>query len=216
MSPAESTNPSKSTGPRTPEGKERSSHNALRHGLTGRIVVLPSEDLTVYQAFCKELMADLAPETPVERQYAQTFCDTQWRLNRARSIEDGMLALGHFEGPTIPGIDNPEIQAALTAAKVFRENSKTFVNLSLYEQHLQRTQKEALRQLQELQANRVAARKAAAEEAKAEPLRNSHKMKGEPSVVDTSRFVFSTSPTEHEAHRQNSPAEAHNAPAQAA
>jgi hypothetical protein len=53
--------PIESTGPRTPEGKERSSHNALRHGLTGRIVVLPSEDLNVYHAFCKELMADLAP-----------------------------------------------------------------------------------------------------------------------------------------------------------
>src|SRR3984885_6180059 len=133
MSPAESTNQSKSTGPRTRLGKERSSHNALRHGLTGRIVVLPSEDLSVYQAFCKELMADLAPETAIERQYAQTFCDTQWRLNRARSYEDSMLALGHFESPTIPGVDPPEIETALIAAKVFRENSKAFVNLSLYE-----------------------------------------------------------------------------------
>ena len=125
MSPAESTNASKSTGPRTPEGKERSSHNALRHGLTGRIVVLPSEDIAVYHAFCNELMADLAPETAIERQYAQTFCDTQWRLNRARSLEDGMLALGHFEGATVPGIEQPEIQSALTAAKVFRQDSKS-------------------------------------------------------------------------------------------
>ncbi len=180
MSPAESTHQSKSTGPRTPEGKERSSHNALRHGLTGRIVVLPSEDINVYQAFCKELMADLAPETPVERQYAQTFCDTQWRLNRARSIEDSMLALGHFEGATIPGIDHPEIEAALTAAKVFRQDSKSFMNLTLYEQRLQRTQKEALRQLQELQAKRIAARKAALAESVA--LRNLQKTKGEPFV----------------------------------
>src|ERR1700689_4726621 len=124
MSPVESTNQSKSTGPRTPEGKERSSHNALRHGLTGRIVVLPSEDLSVYQAFCKELMADLAPEAPVERQFAQTFCDTQWRLNRIRSIEDSMLALGHWEkaGEIDPG--HPQIHAALTSARVFRDESK--------------------------------------------------------------------------------------------
>lgn len=201
MSPVESTNQSKSTGPRTPEGKERSSHNALRHGLTGRIVVLPSEDLSVYQAFCKELMADLAPETAVERQYAQTFCDTQWRLNRARSIEDSMLALGHFESEAIPGIEQPEIQTALTAAKVFRNDSKSFMNLTLYEQRLQRTQKEALRQLQELQAKRIAARQASLNEAVA--LRNLHKMKGEAFVPDPTQFVFSPTEIEREAHRQN-------------
>jgi hypothetical protein len=212
MSPAESnsqTNQSKSTGPRTPEGKERSSHNALRHGLTGRIVVLPSEDLAVYQAFCKELMADLAPETPVERQYAQTFCDTQWRLNRARSIEDSMLVLGHFEGATVPGIDRAEIQTALTAAKVFRQDSKSFMNLTLYEQRLQRTQKEALRQLQELQAKRLAARQNALDEAVA--LRNLHKMKGEPFEVDANQFVFSPAEIEREAHRQRRRADAQNA-----
>ncbi len=210
MSPAESTPQSKSTGNRTPEGKERSSLNALRHGLTGRIVVLPSEDINIYQAFCKELMADLAPETPVERQYAQTFCDTQWRLNRARSLEDSMLALGHFEGATVPGIDHPEIQAALTAAKVFRNDSKSFMNLTLYEQRLQRTQKEALRQLQELQAKRKAARQAEPEEAKAEPTAqlNPNKTKSEPVIADTSQFVFSTAEIEQEAHRQNRRADA--------
>ena len=200
MSPAE-----KSTGPRTPEGKERSSHNALRHGLTGRIVVLPSEDLSVYQAFCKELMADLAPETAVERQYAQTFCDTQWRLNRARSIEDSMLALGHFEGATVPGIDHPEIEAALTAAKVFRQDSKSFMNLTLYEQRLQRTQKEALRQLQELQAKRIAAKQAALSEAASLP--SAHQTEDEPATMEPGQFVFSTPEIEPEARR----AEAQNA-----
>lgn len=211
MSPVESNQPTqtKSTGPRTPEGKERSSHNALRHGLTGRIVVLPSEDMSVYQAFCKELMADLAPETPVERQYAQTFCDTQWRLNRARSFEDSLLSLGHFEGATVPGVEQPEIQSALTAAKVFRQDSKSFMNLTLYEQRLQRTQKEALRQLQELQTKRIAARQAAMNEAVA--LRNLQKMKGEALVADASQFVFSTAEIEREAHRQNHRADAQNA-----
>src|SRR5580658_10150346 len=132
MSPAETKPNSASTGPRTAAGKAISSMNAMRHGLTGRVVVLPSEDLNIYHAFCKELMADLAPETAVERQYAQTFCDTQWRLNRARSLEDSMLALGHFEGAAFTGIERPEIESALTAAKVFRQDSKSFMNLTLY------------------------------------------------------------------------------------
>jgi hypothetical protein len=34
-----------STGPKTKAGKHRSSLNALRHGLTGQLVVMPTEDL---------------------------------------------------------------------------------------------------------------------------------------------------------------------------
>src|SRR5580698_6473069 len=84
-------------GPNTTRGKVRSSHNALRHGLTGRIVVLPTEDMEVYKSFSKELVDSLNPETPMERQFAQTVADTQWRLNRARSFEDGMIAMGNYE-----------------------------------------------------------------------------------------------------------------------
>jgi len=103
--------------------------------------------MEVYKAFSKELVDSLNPETPLERQLAQTVADTQWRLNRARTYEDGMLALGH----------DPETHPALRDAKVFRDSSKAFVNLSLYEQRLSRQQKEALRQLRELQAERKAA-----------------------------------------------------------
>ena len=39
----------KSTGPRTDEGKERCRGNALKHGLTGRGVVLPVEDETAVE-----------------------------------------------------------------------------------------------------------------------------------------------------------------------
>ena len=38
-----------STGPKTEAGKKQSSLNALRHGLTGQIVVMPTEDLAAYQ-----------------------------------------------------------------------------------------------------------------------------------------------------------------------
>ncbi len=213
MSPTQSTQKSKSTGPRTPEGKRRSCVNALRHGLTGRVVVLPSEDMDAYHAFCAELIADLAPETPVERQYAQTFCDTQWRLNRARAIEDSMLSLGHFEAAGDIDADHPQVHAALTAARVFREDSKSFVNLSLYEQRLQRTLKESLRQLQELQTKRIAARQTDLDAAVL--VRNLHKMKGQSydasADQDGNQFVYSTAEIEAEARRQYRRADAENA-----
>jgi hypothetical protein len=202
MSPAESTSQTKSTGPRTPEGKAIASMNAMRHGLTGRVVVLPTEDLNIYRAFCQELMADLAPETALERQYAQTFCDTQWRLNRARSYEDSMLALGHFEHSGSLHVEDPQILAALTAAKVFRDNSKAFVNLSLYEQRLQRAQKEALRQLEELQTKRRAASHTEQKPApEAAPIPN--KTKAQPAEPDLNQFVYSTAEIARDTTRPN-------------
>jgi hypothetical protein len=53
-----------STGPTSPQGRARSSMNALRHGLTGRVVVLPTEDMNAYNAFSKELVDSLDPQTP--------------------------------------------------------------------------------------------------------------------------------------------------------
>jgi hypothetical protein len=66
---------------RTQEGKARSSMNALRHGLTARVVVLPTEDMAAYNAFSKEIVDSLDPQTPVERQFAQTVADNQWRCS---------------------------------------------------------------------------------------------------------------------------------------
>src|ERR1035441_7382402 len=75
------------TSGRTQEGKARSAMNALRHGLTARVVVLPTEDMDAYQAFAKEIVDSLDAQTPVERQFAQTVADNQWRINRIRSEE---------------------------------------------------------------------------------------------------------------------------------
>jgi hypothetical protein len=110
--------------------------------------------MDAYQAFAKEIVDSLDPQTPVERQFAQTVADNQWRINRIRSIEDGMLGMGHFEAAGNFDCPSSEIHAAMTAARAFRDDSKTFVNLSIYEQRLHRSMKEALRQLRELQTER--------------------------------------------------------------
>src|ERR1035438_7909328 len=147
-------NAEKSHGPTSPTGKARSAMNALRHGLTARVVVLPTDDMDAYQAFAKEIVDSLDAQTPVERQFAQTVADNQWRINRIRSIEDGMLGMGHFEAAGNFDCPSSEIHSAMTAARAFRNDSKSFVNLSIYEQRLHRSMKEALRQLKELQTER--------------------------------------------------------------
>jgi hypothetical protein len=41
----------KSTGPTTPEGKQRSRCNAVRHGLTAETIIATLEDSEDYEAF---------------------------------------------------------------------------------------------------------------------------------------------------------------------
>jgi hypothetical protein len=197
-------NAQQSTGPRTEAGKKASSLNALRHGLTSRVVVLPSEDLDAYKKFCDEYLASLDPATFAERQCAQTIIDTQWRLNRVRGLEDGMLALGHFgkAGQIDPG--HPQIHAALTQAAVFLEHSQAFVNLSMHEQRLYRILTAASKSLADMKAQRIAARQADLDAAVA--LSKLNKMLGEPNLTNdpsTAGFVFKPEEIDAECRRHS-------------
>ena len=57
-----------STGPRTAAGKQRSSLNALTHGLTSRSPVLGTEDPAAYQHHCRQFLDEYQPATPTESQ----------------------------------------------------------------------------------------------------------------------------------------------------
>jgi hypothetical protein len=214
-------NPSK-PGPRTAAGKARSAVNALRHGLSGRIVVLPTEDMSQYLKFSQEFVDTLYPATPLESELAQTVADGYWRLKRFRTVEEGMLAMGHYEKEGDFDADTEEVHSVFTAAKAFRANSQAFVNLSIYEQRIQRGIEKSMKQLRELQTERKERRQA--EMAEVLRLRDYHEMisnsigamatrsssgelipaklkqRYEP-VVDG--FVYSSHEIETEAHRRD-------------
>jgi hypothetical protein len=179
--------------------------NALRHGLTARVVVLPSEDMDAYKKFSLEMADSLDAQTPLERQFAQTVVDNQWRINRIRSIEDGMLGLGHYEAAGNFDADHPSIHSAMTAARAFRKDSQSFVNLSIYEQRLHRSQKEALRQLRELQTERRALRKAEMDDAIR--LLKTQQMKGLPREPEPAtkerKFVYASAEIAAESARRD-------------
>ena len=81
----------KSTGPITPEGKERSRHNALRHGLTAETVIATLEDAEDYQAFEAAVIADYDAESAVERELVLRLASVLWRLRRATGIETALF-----------------------------------------------------------------------------------------------------------------------------
>ena len=91
-------NAQKSTGPTSAEGKQRSSRNAVRHGLAAETVIVPIEDVEDYQAFEEAVAASFDPETSVERELILRLASLLWRLRRATSIETGLFQIGSAGG----------------------------------------------------------------------------------------------------------------------
>jgi hypothetical protein len=83
----------RSTGPKTETGKQRSSQNAVRHGLTAETVIEPLEDPEDYKAFEQAITADYDAETAVERELVLRLASLLWRLRRSTLIETGLLQL---------------------------------------------------------------------------------------------------------------------------
>jgi hypothetical protein len=81
----------KSTGPTTPEGKERSRFNAIRHGLTAETVIAALEDAEDYKAFEAAVIADYDAESAVERELVLRLASVLWRLRRATGIETALF-----------------------------------------------------------------------------------------------------------------------------
>ena len=91
-------NSQKSTGPKTEAGKKRRSLNAVRHGLTGHVVVLPEEDLAAFNQLNTKLITELGIKGDHELELAKTYCMAVWNMQRAMAVQDTMFSLGLMEG----------------------------------------------------------------------------------------------------------------------
>ena len=86
-------NASKSTGPTTEEGKQRSRCNVLRHGLTAETVIGALEDAEDYKEFEAAITADYDAQSAVERELVLRLASLLWRLRRATTIETGLFEI---------------------------------------------------------------------------------------------------------------------------
>jgi hypothetical protein len=131
-----------STGPRTPEGKERVKFNALKSGLFARTVVLPDEDQPVYDSLGVHLHATWQPQTDIERELVLTIQNTTWRLNRVVELEFSLFAVGAQQQLAAIEEQFPDQplhgQYALARAAAYVANLKAFDQISRQEGRLQR------------------------------------------------------------------------------
>ena len=132
-----------STGPRTESGKQRSSLNAIRHGLTAQTIVLPSEDPAAYQAHRRQFFEEYQPATATETQLVQELTDTSWRLNRIPLLEADLLARAA----------NPPTEEARIAFDIV-DAHRLIASINVQGTRLSRQFQKALDKLREIQADR--------------------------------------------------------------
>jgi hypothetical protein len=166
-----------STGPRTDSGKQRSSLNALRHGLTAASAVLPSEDQAAFDAHRRGFFDEYKPATPTETQLTQELADTAWRLKRIPLLESELLSPN----------PNPQTQIPMLAT------------LGLHYQRLSRQFQKTVDHLREIQSERAERERRDLKDAAA--LLELHKHKGIPYDPSQDGFVFSKDQVEAFAQR---------------
>jgi hypothetical protein len=152
MSPSKinKANAQHSTGPKTEAGKQRSSLNALRHGLTGHVIVLPSDDLEAYQRHIQSFATEYHPKGATENQLVQSLADSAWRQNRVCALENNLLTLGIAQDAT------DQVNTALAIAAALDSQTRALANLSIHGQRLARQFEKTLALLRELQTIRLA------------------------------------------------------------
>ena len=84
-------NAMRSTGPVTGAGKDTSSRNSLRHGLTARKVLLSVEDKAEFDELREDFRAAFAPQTRYEQRLLEDTVRAYWSWSRAQCAHAGFL-----------------------------------------------------------------------------------------------------------------------------
>jgi hypothetical protein len=143
-----------STGAKSEEGKRKSSLNAVKTGLTGRTVILPSDDAAAYQAHSERIFAQWQPYDDTERALVQTLADTEWRLLRIPSLEAGIYALGRLEFKEKFAEEPEAVRASLIDAHTFLTYRRDLNNLGIQEGRLLRLRENTISALNTVQQER--------------------------------------------------------------
>ncbi|HKD09749.1 MAG TPA: SEC-C metal-binding domain-containing protein [Bryobacteraceae bacterium] len=103
--------PGAATGPRTAEGKARSSQNATKIGLyTARDFIRPGEEDEYILGF-NNLIAELDPQTPLEYVFTTEIMSANWRLRRCRVIEADLALLPEPDEKAQRSVDRARSQS---------------------------------------------------------------------------------------------------------
>jgi hypothetical protein len=139
-------NASKSTGPRTPAGKARSSLNAMKTGAFSKLLLLPDEDKGEFDQLSRDLFDEWRPVGRTEVSRVDRLVALLWKQRRTYHGETGLYAMyrqcpeGHGGVATALSKDGIETEAF---SRLLRADTAIERNITL-----------VIRALEELQKNR--------------------------------------------------------------
>ena len=151
-------NGAKSHGPKTPEGKEASSRNSMKHGLTAhKTYILACESADEFKEFLAEHNAIHQPATPPEKELVEQMAIARWRIRRFVTSETALI-----DSEVARNRDKVEKEFATLdchvhvamAIRSLADESRALSLMSRYESRHQRVHDRAYAALRELQQAR--------------------------------------------------------------
>ena len=137
-------NGARSHGPVTAEGKQRSSQNALRHGLLAGQVILEGESREAFEENLTDLVQRFQPADEVAYSFIEEMAVCHWRIRRTWAIEAHMLQKQVDLTDLQPGDDGI---GCLTDAFETYAASPALAVIHRYETRLHRMYRRALKNL---------------------------------------------------------------------
>ena len=127
-----------STGPTSSAGKANSCLNAVKTALTGRTVLLPTDDATEYDRHLRAYFHELQPVGQRESDLVLSIAETAWRLKRIPALENAIFAQGYVDFADAFADYAPDLRPGLIELHIFLAYEKHIRNLQLQDSRLHR------------------------------------------------------------------------------
>ena len=151
-------NGAKSRGPKSAEGKKKSSRNSLQHGCTAsHTIILACEDPKDFERMVEKYDTMYKPVTLEEQDLVAEMISARWRIRRATGIETNLLDCEMVTEEPKLKLKFAEVDCGMVLASAFRslaDESHSMTLLNRYESRLRRIHKQAHAMLLRLRQER--------------------------------------------------------------
>ena len=140
---ADRAHPNGSTGPRSAEGKARSSMNALKSGIYSKSLIIPGEDPAHLETLLDEYFQRYRPAVPEQRDLVDILVRSTWTLRRL-GVAEAQVYSHQMDQVSVLDKDSP-------IGHAFCLSDRTLSRLQRMVNSTQRNFRDALRDLERLQ-----------------------------------------------------------------
>jgi hypothetical protein len=149
-------NAQKSTGPTTEAGKAKIRFNALKHGMTAKVAVLPHEDSISYEELRRTTIESYQPANGAELMLVDLIAINYWRLLRARRAETATFDLHIRAYKKRHGVNpQPSMDDDAGIATAFADPNNGLGAIQRYQTTVERAYLQAVETLRKMQNGRL-------------------------------------------------------------